>query len=48
MESLFSVILVRKAEVFVICIVQIKSSIVLFEVRCCITKDMKFSLQKEE
>ena len=37
MESLFSLILVGKAEVFVICMVQIKLSIVLLEVRCCIT-----------
>ena len=48
MELLFSLILVRKAEAFVICIVQIKSSIVLFEVRCCVTKDVKFLLQKVE
>ena len=48
MQSLFSLILVGKAEVFVICMVQIKLSIVLFEVRCCITKDVKFSPQKVE
>ena len=48
MESLFSLILVGKAEVFVICIVQIKLSIVLFEVRCCVIKDVKFPLPKVE
>ena len=48
MESLFSLILVGKAEVFVICMVEIKLSIVLFEIRCCITKDVKFSPQKVE
>ena len=48
MESLFSLIFVGKAEVFVIFIVQIKLSIVLFEVRCCVIKDVKFLLQKVE
>ena len=43
MESLFSLILVEKAEVFVICMVQIKLSIVLFEVRCCITRREVFT-----
>ena len=43
MESLFSLILVGKAEVFVICMVQIKLSIVLFEVRCCITRREVFT-----
>ena len=48
MESLFSLILVGKAEVFVIYMVEIKLSIVLFEIRFCITKDVKFSPQKVE
>ena len=48
MESLFSLILIGKAGVFVIYMVQIKLSIVLFEIRCCITKDVKFSPQKVE
>ena len=47
-ESIFSLILVGKAEVFVIYMVQIKLSIVLFEIRCCITKDVKFLPQKVE
>ena len=38
MESLSSLILVGKGEVFVICIVQIKLSILLFKVRFCITR----------
>ena len=48
MESFFSLILVGKAKVFVICMVQIKLSILLFEIRCCITKDVQFSPQKVE
>ena len=43
MESLFSLMLVGKAEIFVIFMVQIKLSILLFEIRCCITKDVQFA-----
>ena len=44
MESLFLLILIRKVEVFVICIAEIKLSIVLFVIMCDIIKDVKFSL----